>query len=272
MSTYDPITGRHDICSVDISVCYARSVYFVLSTMTTVGYGDIAPYTDAEFICEHLVVVIGICAQAALCGASTAVILDWNSTSEKELKIHIQEVNKFAKFRNLSGELTESIIAHFRNIWARERCLSKKVLVTRDLSLPASIEVAMLLKTSVFEGFSILSEAVPSVQRRIAHAMMPQIALPNTNIYSEGYIGQNIYFLLSGLVYVRLPDESVVKVKETKDVMDSILFLMRRKEAHFGPKYSSGFHFGEFCMVEQGSARVEDVDAIEKSGMLILQL
>ena len=58
-ATYDPDTGMHDICNVALSTCYARSVYFTLSTMTSVGYADICPFTNLEFLMEQLIALVG---------------------------------------------------------------------------------------------------------------------------------------------------------------------------------------------------------------------
>lgn len=43
LAVYDEETGHHDVCSRDISYCYVRSLYFVLSTLTSVGYGMYCP-------------------------------------------------------------------------------------------------------------------------------------------------------------------------------------------------------------------------------------
>ena len=45
-----------------------RSFYFVVTTTSTVGYGDISPATEIEMIWENVVVLIGACFLAGIIG------------------------------------------------------------------------------------------------------------------------------------------------------------------------------------------------------------
>ena len=39
LAEYDSENGMHSICDPSIYYCYLRSFYFVLSTLTSIGYG-----------------------------------------------------------------------------------------------------------------------------------------------------------------------------------------------------------------------------------------
>ena len=41
LSAFDTSTNRHDIASKSNAYCYSRAIYFVLSTLTSVGYGSV---------------------------------------------------------------------------------------------------------------------------------------------------------------------------------------------------------------------------------------
>ena len=44
-----------------MTTCYIRSFYLVITTISTVGYGDISPVTPLETIYENAVVLTGAC-------------------------------------------------------------------------------------------------------------------------------------------------------------------------------------------------------------------
>jgi hypothetical protein len=67
-STWNATVGKHDICSVSMTNCYVRSLHFSITTLSTVGYGDITPATELETIWENIVVLIGACFLAGLIG------------------------------------------------------------------------------------------------------------------------------------------------------------------------------------------------------------
>ena len=64
------------MCSatVGLATCYARSFYMVITTISTVGYGDIRPNTDLETLWQLVVVVSGACGFATLIGSFTAFL------------------------------------------------------------------------------------------------------------------------------------------------------------------------------------------------------
>jgi hypothetical protein len=57
ISTYDRAAGQHDICSSAISFCYARSIYFTVSTMAGIG----------TCMCMYIYICLGICICIYIC-------------------------------------------------------------------------------------------------------------------------------------------------------------------------------------------------------------
>jgi hypothetical protein len=117
---FDPILGKHNICNVDISYCYARAVYFVLGTMTSVGYGDVAPFTNLEFLMEQFVALVGACMAAALCGACSTYLAENDAMGDNMFRYKIDDVKKFISFRSLKSDLSEAILAQYYHIWRLE--------------------------------------------------------------------------------------------------------------------------------------------------------
>ena len=76
LAEFDAAAGEHDVCSaaVGLATCYARSFYMVITTISTVGYGDIRPNTDLETLWQLVVVVSGACGFATLIGSFTAFL------------------------------------------------------------------------------------------------------------------------------------------------------------------------------------------------------
>ena len=52
----------------------AKTCYFVITTTSTVGYGDISPATEIEMIWENAVVLIGACFLAGIIGPFAACL------------------------------------------------------------------------------------------------------------------------------------------------------------------------------------------------------
>lgn len=61
LASFDVELGQHNIMDSNVTPaeCLLRAWYFTLSTMSSVGYGDILPRTNGETLLQLLVVMTG---------------------------------------------------------------------------------------------------------------------------------------------------------------------------------------------------------------------
>lgn len=52
--------GKPNYKAFDIGAVYIRAVYYIITTLTTVGYGDFKGFTNNEYLFEMAVEFIGI--------------------------------------------------------------------------------------------------------------------------------------------------------------------------------------------------------------------
>lgn len=122
LASFDHNSGVHSVCDVDISYCYLRSIYFVLSTLTSVGYGDVAPYNNIEFCYEIFVVALsGACLNALVCGSFGQYWFSVDSSSMLFFKKRMEVIDQFVNYRKLDSTLRDSLIGQFEYVWMLER-------------------------------------------------------------------------------------------------------------------------------------------------------
>ena len=204
-ATFDPATGHHDICSSDALTCYARTIYFVLSTLTTTGYGDITAWTEDEFLFEQVVCILGGMLNGLLCGAFTNILLS-TSTPGTELQRKLQEVRRFISYRSLSPQLAESILAQYQHSWNKQRSIGGEGRVTDQLSKPLALELLARLHRAVLTAVPLFRNSVYS--KRIAHALKPLIVLRDRTVYAARDPTDYVYFVNKGVVRISIPEEN----------------------------------------------------------------
>ena len=80
------------------------SLYFVATTVTTVGYGDIGPSNGTERFFVNILMFIGVCVFAFASGALSSVLQNQDqSNAEQQEKLLV--LNKIRKQFGLSDEL-----------------------------------------------------------------------------------------------------------------------------------------------------------------------
>lgn len=178
LATYDPVTGKHDICSGALSMCYARTVYFVLGIMSAVGYGDISPHTNEEILWQQVVAISGAYNAAIFVGFCQAFLEDVDANSDANFKKKIRELEKYIKFRNLDQGLKDAILSHYTHVWHKYRSLSgnsKDIL--GKLSRPTIMALSMRLEADIMQKIPLIRDSSPQLRRRIAGRLKSQVCL-----------------------------------------------------------------------------------------------
>ena len=256
LATVDPATGEHDICSGDITDCYIRAFYLVLTTISSIGYGDIYPASDLETVWELCVVLSGACIFAGLIGAFGAFFQRVDKSGDSAFKSKMRALVEYMKYRNLPEELQSAILLHHRRSYQRSHCLDEKA-VMQDLPTPLRMELALVVYRSVIDSVPILAEKDELTRKRVAIALSTQVCSQHTSIYEAGDIGWDIYFVGSGLVKVALPEDVSVLDAAGRAATKAA----RRKAAAVGNLYRRGNHFGESCLVSMSGVRQESTRA-----------
>lgn len=264
LATYNPESRTHSICSVKTKMCYFRSIYFVLSTFTSVGYGDVAPHRNIEFVYEIFVVaLVGALLNSTVCGAFGNYLSSLDVTNGILYRKKLNDINKYLDHRNLKERFHKSIKAHFEYLWTQEKQIGgDKASFLNKLPEPLAHEVAFELHKQVIQTIPIF-DTFQHFADRFAYALKPQFATSGTLLYSLGDPGEEIYFVISGKMKVSFP----LNVKMTK-----ARYVLKNKlsKTATGGYFTSGDHFGEFCILASKMLRLENMQCISNCEMYAL--
>jgi CRP-like cAMP-binding protein len=244
-ATFDEETQKHDICGVQILQCYQRSIYFVGTVLTSVGYGDVSPITTGEMIFQIVLAIVGACMGANICGQLSSYLKLGDRTGEMAFKEKLKSVEHYCSYRNLKIDLRLSLIANYHIMWDKERRVgTKKSSFLHALSTGMMGDVALALNKRIIDVVPLFQACRTSLHSRLAYALKPQITLPDTSIYTVGDSGSSFFLILSGQVNV------TTTRKDTKldDLTLACLSILEDKHAYLKNIHESGHHFGEYAL------------------------
>jgi CRP-like cAMP-binding protein len=273
LSEYDGETDSISICSntvdgelITLVDCYNRAFYMVITTMSTVGYGDIYPTGNLETIWEIVVVLTGCSLFGSLVGSWQALFRQTDETGDNAFKEKMQRLMNYMQYRHFHTGLKNAIVLHYAHLWHSAKCLDEAAVVV-DLPGPLRMEIAHFVVGRSFQKIPVIVECSALTKKRLADSMRKQIGAADTTIYEIGDIGWDIYFIFSGMVRVQLPERGDDSSDdEDDDQMGEDMFpprlMARRRSIVLGELYCEGNHFGEGCLTSTSGVRVENVTTL----------
>eukprot|EP00835_Amoeboradix_gromovi_P005184 NODE_464_length_8145_cov_0.677977.p1 type:complete len:530 gc:universal NODE_464_length_8145_cov_0.677977:2628-1039(-) len=179
---------------------FITSLYFVIGSVATVGYGEIYPVNSKERIFCCILMISG----NLITGYTIAIVTsDLANAKQRFIAIHERVISliKYLKMGNISKPMQQKSINFYNEYWRRNRGIDFEALLMElphayrtDILYLANVNA--LRKISIFEGFS------ETFYRAVAGQMKPKFFLPGDIIFYQGDIGHEMYTIVHGEVEV----------------------------------------------------------------------
>lgn len=187
---------------------YILSVYFQMTTLCTVGYGDIYAVSDSERVLMCGIMLIG-----ATCFAS--IISDIGSLIQtmraeiNECKEVCEEVFHFLQHRGCH-HLQSNVDDYFR--FKKEHTLLSDFDLS-DMPIALRNEARFEIMHNLFRSVTVLSTNDPEISNAILYYVISnlevQIRIPGEEIYAVGDEPEAVHIIFNGHVHIFLPETDV---------------------------------------------------------------
>jgi len=220
---------------------YLTSLYYVISTIATVGYGDIFSGTVPEQILSILLMLLG----AGFYSYTVGIMASIFSSRENRLaslKRKISIANEFAHEIKASKVLKRRIrkILEYNSL---RNCFSwaNKKEVFSEIPIPLRFEIVMTMHSEIFTTIPFFREHSDKYfVVTIIELLKPLQVSARDFLWKEGDSAESIYFLISGKVHM-LSSEFLTPTDRVINQKTSIIFN----------RYPAGSYFGEIEIIEK---------------------
>ncbi|ETE73096.1 Potassium voltage-gated channel subfamily H member 1, partial [Ophiophagus hannah] len=208
---------------------YISSLYFTMTSLTSVGFGNIAPTTDGEKIFAVAMMMIGYCGPGPSCAFNESQVekkknirlgyySDINNTVDRTAK----SVRDFLKLYQVPKGLSERVMDYIVSTWSMSRGIdTEKVLQICPKDMRA--DICVHLNRKVFKEHPAFRLASDGCLRALAMEFQTVHCAPGDLIYHAGESVDNLCFVVSGSLEV-IQDDEVVAILGKGDVFGDVFW------------------------------------------------
>ncbi|XP_012680142.2 potassium voltage-gated channel subfamily H member 5a [Clupea harengus] len=200
---------------------YISSLYFTMTSLTTIGFGNIAPTTDGEKIFSVAMMMVGSLLYATIFGNVTTIFQQMYTNTNRYHEM-LNNVRDFLKLYQVPKGLSERVMDYIVSTWA----MSKGIDTERVLSIcPKDMraDICVHLNRQVFNDHPAFRLASDGCLRSLAVDFQTTHCAPGDLIFHAGESVDTLCFVISGSLEV-IQDDEVIAILGKGDVFGDVFW------------------------------------------------
>lgn len=210
---------------------YIRALYWAITTVATIGYGDYCPNHDdnMQIIFTMVVQVFGVGMYGYIIGNVSGLIANLDVARANFLK-KIEEVTAYLKSKDIPEELQDKILNYYYYLWDKKKNISDQNPLA-DLPSSLALEVMLYLNRDMLRKVELFKNAAEIFVREAIQMLTPLIYMPEDYIIRQGEYGDCMYFLSSGEVDVVVDEQCVATLGPGSTFGETALLVGEKRNA-----------------------------------------
>ncbi|XP_035525500.1 potassium voltage-gated channel subfamily H member 6 [Morone saxatilis] len=201
---------------------YVTALYFTLSSLTSVGFGNVSPNTNSEKIFSICVMVIGSLMYASIFGNVSAIIQRLYSGTTR---YHTQmlRVKEFIRFHQIPGSLRQRLEEYFQHAWSYTNGIDMNAVLK---GFPESLQadICLHLNRSLLQNCKAFNGGSQACLRHLGMRFKTVHAPPGDILIHYGDILDSLFFISRGSIQV-IRDDVVVAILGKNDIFGEPIHL-----------------------------------------------
>ncbi|MBK8753493.1 MAG: cyclic nucleotide-binding domain-containing protein [Candidatus Competibacteraceae bacterium] len=212
-------TGPHQ----DLLFEYGRAVYWTITTLATVGYGDIHPQTLPQMMYACLAMMVGVGFFGFILGNVATLLFRMDAERERYLT-KVDRAEAFMRHHQIPKPLRVKVRAYYRYLWeSRHGYEDRTVLATLPPILRAKIVLA--LHAELIDRVPFFRGAERRSVEAIVLAFKPRVAVPGEILFRAGEPADALYVIQRGAVDILTATGAVIATLHSGDFFGEMALL-----------------------------------------------
>lgn len=197
--------------AVDNFTFYNMALYWAITTLTTVGYGDITPNSNFTRFYTMGVMLIGVGFYGVVIGHfSRLMMLADKYTEEKKEKM--QNLRHFMKYYQVPRNIQKDVFTFYGHL-LKKKLSDKDDQFMSELPQALQLEIGLYRKMKLIKNVHIFEACSTSCLKMIAEKLEQNFHSPGEYIIRQGELGNEMFLIGHGEVQVYQNNKLVSEIK-----------------------------------------------------------
>ena len=215
----------------DLYTNYNKSLYWAVTTLTTIGYGDITPSNNIGRLYTMVIMILGVGVYGIVIGNVTRMLSLADRYKEQSMA-KMNELAMFMKHYNVPIKLQNAVFGFYNHLFTK-RLSDNDIKIIAELPHPLQMELQNYMNMKLIYAVPAFKQCSHNCLKEIAQALEQMYFSPGQKIIKIGEIGHEMYIIGHG---------SVEMFNDKKELISTF------KEGQF---------FGEVALLEERERHVE---------------
>lgn len=235
----------------DLVSDYVRALYWAMTTLTTVGYGDIAAKNVPQmlYVCGVQFLGVGVFGYIV---SNVASLLARSDAAREHHMENLDKVETFMKLHSLPVNVRNQIRGYYHHVWKHQRGYGGESLLT-DLPSKLQSDIFLHLNRNIAKKVPFLREASEDLLRELLGSLKPRTLVPGEFVFHQGDIGDSMYFIQSGHVDIVIDKQKIVAQLRDGDCFGEMALISDQLR---GASARSGSYCEVYCLSKKDFNRV----------------
>ena len=200
---------------------YLKSIYWAVTTITTIGYGDITPTTNSQIVFTIFVEIIGVGTYGYLIGKMASFFTKKDPAKTRYLA-NMEELSTLVKLRTIPRDLQRRI-RNYHTYMYNQRLGYDEISFLDKLPESLKVELSLCLKEDLINKITLFRSQEENFLKDVAMHLIPLVLTPGDYVFREGEEALNMYFVVHGeLIVLKGRDETAISALHQGDFFGEI--------------------------------------------------
>ena len=221
--------------NLDFITQYNLAIYWTVSTLTTIGYGDVTPLTNIGRLFTIFVMFLGVGVYGLVIGNISKITLSSFRHKEK-MREKMQDLSLLMRHYNVPKKVQREVFSYYHNL-SRQRFTDNDYRILSELPHNLKREMEVYMVVGLISNIPLFEGLTPLALKRVICCLKQEFFSPGELIINRGGIGDKMFIISNGIVEVLNDKQEVINTLKSGQFFGEIALMMNiEREANVQAK------------------------------------